>query len=96
MDNGNTFINILILLIKQINTLILYVQGEELGYVQDHFKMNVMNSTLVSLQAFIGLLVFFWGGVIFFNFGLLLLLSFLYSFNYGSGIEQRASSTLGK
>lgn len=24
-----------------------------------------MNSTLVSLQAFIGLLVFFWGGVLF-------------------------------
>lgn len=41
VGNGNTFINILILLIKQINTLILYVQGEELGYVQDHFKMNL-------------------------------------------------------
>lgn len=37
MGNDNTFINILILLIKQINTLILYVQGEKLGYVQDRF-----------------------------------------------------------
>lgn len=57
-----------------------------------------MNSTLVSLQAFIGLLgfFFFWGGVvIFFKFGLFLL-SFLYSFNYGSGIEQGAPSTPGK
>lgn len=41
MGNSNTFINILILLIKQINTLILYVQVEELGYVQDRFKMNL-------------------------------------------------------
>lgn len=41
MGNGKIFINILILLIKQINTLILYVQGEELGYVQDCFKINL-------------------------------------------------------
>lgn len=41
-----------------------------------------MNSTLVISQAFIGLLCFFFGGggVIFFNFGLFLLLSFLYFF----------------
>lgn len=95
MGNDNTFINILLLLIKQINTLILYVQGVKLGYVQDRFLNEyVKNSTLVSLQAFIGLLVF-WGGFIFFNSGLPLL-SFLYSFNYGSGIEQGASSTPNK
>lgn len=62
MGNDNTFINILILLIKQINTLSLYVQGEKLGYVQDRFLNEyVKNSTLVSLQAFIGLLAFLGG-----------------------------------
>lgn len=30
-----------------------------------------MNSTFINLQSFIGLLVFFWGGAVYFNFGLL-------------------------
>lgn len=57
-----------------------------------------MNSTLVISQAFIGLFCFFLGGEVLFSLILVCFFCFLFFIflNYDSGIEQGASSMLGK